>query len=70
VDAAFGKSQAQMIQAQTLDPQAAAHPPARAPALADGQRLENVLTEHRKDVPQQATRQVSQTAQFDVGNGQ
>jgi hypothetical protein len=70
VDAAFGKSQAQMIQAQTYDPQAAAHPPALAPALADGQRLENVLAEHRKDIPQQATKQVSQTAQFDVGNGQ
>jgi hypothetical protein len=70
VDAALGKSQAQMIQAQTLDPQAAAHPPALAPARADGQRLENVLTQHRKDVPEQATKQVSQSTRFDVGSGQ
>lgn len=70
VDAAFGKSQAQMIQAQTYDPQAAAHPPALAPAHADGQRLENVLAEHRKDVPQQAAKQVSQTTRFDSGGGQ
>ncbi|HXR92679.1 MAG TPA: hypothetical protein VN750_20630 [Steroidobacteraceae bacterium] len=67
VDAALGKSQAQMIRAQTYDPQAAAHPPALAPAHADGQRLANVLAEHRKDVPQQASKQVSQTKQFDVG---
>lgn len=67
VDASFGKSQAQMISAQTYDPQAAAHPPALAPAVADGQRLENVLAAHRKDVPEGA-KQVAQTPQFDVGN--
>lgn len=67
VDAAFGKSQARMITSQTLDPQAIAHPPALAPAVADGQRMENVLTEHRKDVAQ-GTKQVSRTQQFDVGN--
>ena len=67
VDATLGKSQAQMIQAQTLDPQAAAHPPALAPGRADGQRLENVLAEHRKDVPQQASTKVSQSQQFDTG---
>ena len=70
VDAAFGKSQAQMIAAQTLDPQAAAHPPALAPANADGQRLANVLAQHRKDVPQQASSKVQQTTQFDAGSGQ
>lgn len=67
VDATFGKSQARMISNQTLDPQAAAHPPALAPAIADGQRLENVLGEHRKDVPQ-GSKQVSQTQQFDAGS--
>ena len=70
VDAAFGKSQAQMIAAQTLDPQAAAHPPALAPADADGQRLANVLAQHRKDVPQQASAKVQQTIQFEAGSGQ
>lgn len=70
VDAALGKSQAQMIQAQTYDPQAAAHPPALAPAQADGQRLANVLAGHRKDIPQQATQQVSQIKRFDTGESQ
>lgn len=67
VDAAFGKSEARMISAQTLDPQAAAHPPALAPAVADGQRLESVLGAHRKDVPQ-GSKQVSQAQQFDTGS--
>jgi len=67
VDASFGKSQAQMISAQTYDPQTAAHPALLAPAVGDGQRLENGLDAHRKDVPQ-GTKQVSQTPQFDVGN--
>lgn len=67
VDAALGKSQAQMVSAQTLDPQAAAHPAALAPAVADGQRMQNVLDAHRKDVPQ-ASKQVSQQQQFDAGN--
>ena len=67
VDAAFGKAQAQMVSGQTLDPQAAAHPPALAPAIADGQRMQNVLDAHRKDVPQ-GSKQVSQQQQFDAGN--
>lgn len=67
VDAAFGKAQAKMISAQTYDPEAAAHPPELAPAIADGQRMQNVLDAHRKDVPQ-GSKQVSQQQQFDVGN--
>lgn len=67
VDAAFGKSQARMISAQTYDPQAAAHPPTLAPAIADGQRLENVLDAHRKDVPE-GSKQVSQPQQVDSSN--
>lgn len=66
VDAALGKSQAQMVTAQTLNPQAVAHPPATAPALADGQRMANVLAAHRKDVSQ-GNKDVSQPQQFDVG---
>lgn len=68
VDAALGKSQAKMISAQTYDPQAAAHPPALAPAVGDGQRLQNVLDAHRKDVPEPTNKQVSQPQQFDTGN--
>jgi len=56
-----------MVSGQTLDPQAAAHPPALAPAIADGQRMQNVLDAHRKDVPQ-GSKQVSQQQQFDAGN--
>lgn len=69
VDAALGKSQAQMIQAQTLDPAAAANPPALAPAVGDGQRLERVLTEHRRDITQQPAKQIQQTSQFNNGGG-
>jgi hypothetical protein len=66
VDAAMGKSVARMIRAQTLDPQASAHPAALAPAVGDGQRLENVLKARRKDVPQAATQSVK-TGQFQTG---
>jgi len=67
VDANFGKSQAQMISGQTYDRNAAAHPPALAPAIGDGQRLNNVLAAHRKDVPT-GSKEVSQTQQFDAGS--
>lgn len=67
VDASLGKSVTQMIASQTLDPAASAHPAALAPGLSDGQRIENVLAEHRKDVPQQASQQVAQTPQFQAG---
>lgn len=66
VDAAMGKSFAQMIRAQTLDPGAAAHPAALAPQSGDGERLENALRAHRKEVPQGAT-QAIQTGQFQSG---
>ena len=68
VDAAWGKSQSRMISAQTFDPQAAAHPPALAPAVGDGQRLQNVLDAHRKDVPEPTNKEVSQPQQFGSGN--
>lgn len=66
VDAAFGKSLTRMVAAQTKDPHAAAHPRALAPAIADGQRMENVLQAHRKDIPA-GSQQVAKTPQFDVG---
>lgn len=66
VDAAMGKSVAQMIRLQTLDPVAVAHPPALAPETGDGQRLDNVLQALRKHVPQGATQAV-QTGQFQAG---
>lgn len=67
VDDSLGKSAAQTIVAQTYDPAAAAHPPALAPGVGDGQRIENVLTAQRKDVPVQASQQVAQTPQFQAG---
>jgi len=68
VDAALGKSQAAMIAAQTYDPQAAAHPPALAPAVGDGQRLQNVLDAHRKDVPEPTNKQPSKPQEFNSEN--
>ncbi len=67
VDAAMGKSFAQMIRAETLDPKAAAHPAALAPEIGDGERLENALKAHRKDIPQGATQSI-QTGQFQAGS--
>ena len=66
VDAALGKSVAKMIQAQTFDPQAAANPPALAPASGDGQRLKNAVDENRKDVGKGVT-EVKRPVAFDVG---
>ncbi len=59
VDAAFGHAYTNMVRAQTLDPHDVAHPPALAPAVADGERLENVLKAHRKGVPAGASQSVS-----------
>ena len=66
VDAAWGHAYANMLRAQTLRPQDVAHPPADAPALADGQRLENVLKAHRQAVPSGVTQSVP-TGQFQSG---
>lgn len=63
-DANFGKAVRGMIRAQTYDPQAAAHPPALAPAIGDAVRLENVIKAHRKDVPA-GSEQVAKPAQFE-----
>lgn len=69
VDAAMGKSVTQMIRAETLNPHAAAHPAALAPATVDGQRLDNVLKAMRKDVPQGVSQPV-QSGQFQSGQNQ
>jgi len=65
VDAQLGKSVAQMIQAQTYDPRAAANPPALAPETGDGQRLKNALDANRKDVSK-GSEQVAQPLVFEV----
>lgn len=71
LDAQLGKSVAQMIQAQTLDPRAAANPPPLAPEGADGPRMKNVLDAHRKDVPVGiGATEVSKSPRFGVGNEQ
>lgn len=66
VDADLGKSVSSMIQAQTYDPRAAAHPPTLGPAIGDGARLENVLQAHRKDVAN-GSEPIAKPAQFDSG---
>lgn len=67
VDARMGHSVASMIEAQTYDPSAAAHPPALAPEGANGQRVENAVEIYHKDVAGKEEK-VSRTIVFDVGN--
>jgi hypothetical protein len=50
VEADYGNSVRAMRQAQTLDPVAAATPDTTAITSTDGQRMENVLREHRTSV--------------------
>jgi hypothetical protein len=66
VDAEFGNSVRHMVEAQTLDPEAARNPPAEAPAVADGQRVESVLEGYRKDVSR-GTEDVRREVDFSVG---
>jgi len=65
-DADYGNSVKQMLQAQTLDPVAASNPPALAPEITDGVRLENALEVYRKDVAKGNT-EVKQPVIFEVG---
>jgi len=69
VDSQLGKSLEHLIQAQTFNPSAAEHPLPYAPDAGDGQRLKNVLDEHRKDVPR-GQEHVSQAPVFEVGKQQ
>jgi hypothetical protein len=66
LDAAIGKSTAQMVEAQTFDAAAAAHPVANAPQVGDGQRLKNAVDANRKDVGKGAP-EVARPIIFEVG---
>jgi hypothetical protein len=66
VDAALGKSVAQMIDAQTYDHAAAATPPTLAPEAGDG-RLKNAVDANRKDVAKGAP-EVARPIVFEVGH--
>lgn len=68
-DADYGTSVRQMVQAQTLDPAAAANPPALAPEITDGQRLEQALEVYRKDVAKGIS-EVKQPVIFEIGTKQ
>jgi hypothetical protein len=65
-DSQLGKSSANLVQAQTLDPAVAGNPPALAPAGADGQRIKAAVDNYRKEVntPEQS---VSRPIMFEVG---
>jgi hypothetical protein len=69
VDAALGKSVRSMIESQTYNPDAAAHPPTLAPEVGDGERLRNAVDANRKDVPR-GSAEVSRKSDFDVGKQQ
>ncbi|MBM0106079.1 hypothetical protein JM946_15200 [Steroidobacter sp. S1-65] len=68
-DADFGESVRQMVQAQTLDPAAASNPPALAPAITDGARLEKALEIYRQDVAK-GIAEVKQPVVFEIGSKQ
>lgn len=68
LDAALGKSAAQMIAAQTYDTTAAANPPALLPESGDGQRLKNAVDANRKDVGK-GVAEVARPIVFEVGQG-
>ena len=65
-DSHLGKSSANLVQAQTLDPAVAANPAALAPAGADGQRIKSAVDNYHKEVnkPDQT---VSRPIMFEVG---
>jgi len=65
-DASFGNSVRSMIQAQTLDPVAAANPAPAAPDVGDGQRLDAVMGVYRKDVSQ-GSQEVKRDIVINVG---
>lgn len=65
-DADYGNSVRQMVQAQTFDPVAASNPPALAPDIADGPRLEKALEVYRKDVAK-GLAEVKQPVVFEIG---
>lgn len=66
VDADYGSSVKQMLQAQTYDPAAASNPPELAPEITDGARLHNALEVYRKDVAK-GNVEVKQPVVFEIG---
>lgn len=65
-DSQLGRSAANMVQAQTLDPAVAGNPAALAPAGADGQRLKTAIEQYHKDVPK-PDQSVQRPIMFEVG---
>ena len=65
-DEDYGSSVRQMIQAQTFDPAAASNPPALAPEITDGARLEEALEVYRKDVAKGIT-EIKRPVVFEIG---
>lgn len=66
LDSQLGKSAANMVQAQTLDPAAADNPPLLAPAGADGQRIKSAIDTYHKDVNKEG-KEVSRAVTFEAG---
>lgn len=66
-DSRLGTSAAHLVQAQTLDPAAAANPAPLAPAGADGQRIKSAVDQYRKDVNKNE-QSVSRPIMFEVGS--
>ena len=64
-DTHYGEAVRAMVQAQTLDPAAAANPPALAPEVGDGERLRNAIENYRKDVAK-GGEEVKQPVVFEV----
>jgi hypothetical protein len=65
-DADYGNSVRQMVQAQTFDLAAASNPPALAPEITDGARLEAALEIYRKDVAK-GIAEIKQPVIFEIG---
>ena len=65
-DSQLGKSSANLVQAQTLDPAVAGNPAALAPMGADGQRIKSAVDNYHREVnkPEQS---VSRPVMFEVG---
>jgi hypothetical protein len=55
-----------MVQAQTFDLAAASNPPALAPEITDGARLEAALEIYRKDVAK-GIAEIKQPVIFEIG---
>lgn len=68
-DEDFGNSVRQMVQAQTFDPAAASNPPALAPDITDGGRLEEALKVYRSDVAK-GLNEIKQPVIFEIGTKQ